>query len=84
MKEIKIEFIENGSDLIWTGWLVSQGDKYADGLGYDEMLGLVAALTMPVERPCLRWLKTEEQHKAYKNRFPVEKDENGITEVEIQ
>ena len=44
------------------GFKVSQGDKYAE-VGWDEMLGLVAALTMPESRPCLQWMKTKEQHE---------------------
>lgn len=32
---------------------VRQGDKYSDGLTYDEMLGTISALTMPTERPCI-------------------------------
>jgi hypothetical protein len=35
--------------------------RLADGLGFDEMLGLVASLTMPERRPCLHWMKTEEE-----------------------
>lgn len=44
---------------------VRQGDKYSDGLTYDEMLGMISALTMPTERPCIHWMKTEEQWKAF-------------------
>lgn len=44
-----------------TSWNVTFQDKVADKLCYDEMLGLVAAITMPTDRPCLQWLKTEEQ-----------------------
>lgn len=68
--EIKIEFIQNtDSDTDFSGWKVSYGDKYADGLGYDEMLGLVAAITMPDERPTLQWLMTEEQHLDRRKRW---------------
>lgn len=35
---------------------VRQGDKYSDGLTYDEMLGTISALTMPTERPCIHWM----------------------------
>ncbi|MCM1079111.1 MAG: hypothetical protein NC344_05720 [Bacteroidales bacterium] len=41
------------------GFSVIQGDKYSDKFGYDEMLGLVSALTMPQDRPCLQWMKNE-------------------------
>lgn len=47
------------------GWKVQQGDKYADCLGYDEMMGVVSALTMPKHRPCLSWMRTKEQHEAW-------------------
>lgn len=40
---------------------VRQGDKYSNGLTYDEMLGTISALTMPTERPCIHWMKTKEQ-----------------------
>ncbi len=43
---------------------VRLGDKTSGPLCYDEMLGLISALTMPKKRPCLCWLKTEEKHKA--------------------
>ena len=44
-----------------TSWNVTFQDKLADRLGYDEMLGLVASITIPTDRPCLQWLKTEEE-----------------------
>lgn len=47
------------------GWKVQQGEKWADWLGYDEMMGVVSALTMPKERPCLQWMRTKEQHEAW-------------------
>jgi hypothetical protein len=69
--KIQIEFLteENGTD--FKGWKVTYGDKYADGLGYDEMLGLIAAITMPEPRPTLQWLKTKEQHEAARNRYKI-------------
>lgn len=44
---------------------VRQGDRYNDKLTYDEMLGTVSALTMPKERPCLRWMRTKEEWNAW-------------------
>lgn len=44
---------------------VRQGDRYSDKLSYDEMLGLISALTMPKERLCLRWMKTEEEWRIW-------------------
>ena len=62
--KVEIEFIESPStETQWSGWKVTYGDKYADGLCYDEMLGLVAAITLPEKRPTLQWLKTAEQHQ---------------------
>lgn len=66
--KIIIELLENEVAGKWKGWCVIYGDKYADGLGYDEMLGLVAAITMPEIRPTLQWLKTKEQHDAWRNK----------------
>lgn len=40
---------------------VRQDDRYNDKLTYDEMLGTISALTMPKERPCLQWMRTEEE-----------------------
>ncbi len=67
--KITIENIVSESETIYSGWKVTQGNKYADGLGYDEMLGLIAAMTMPADRPTLQWLKTEEEHLAWRNRL---------------
>lgn len=44
---------------------VRQGDKFCDKLTYDEMLGTISALTMPKERPCIHWMKIEEQWTAF-------------------
>lgn len=43
--------------------------KKAIGVGYDEMLGLVSAIAMPELRPCLNWLKTPEQIKAWDEKY---------------
>lgn len=44
---------------------VRQGDRYNDKLTYDEMLGTISALTMPEERPCLQWMRTEEEWRLW-------------------
>lgn len=49
------------------GWKVQQGERYADALSYDEMLGLVASLTMPEKRPCLQWMRTQAEHITWNN-----------------
>ena len=35
--------------------------KTAQGLGYDEMIGLITQISMPKERKCLQWLRTKEE-----------------------
>lgn len=59
------------------GWDVIQGDKMADSVTYEEMLGLVSALTMPKERRCLSWMWTEEERKDWHERLrQMAKDNN--------
>ncbi len=36
-------------------WCVQQGEKETE-LTWEEMLGFVAAATMPADRPCLHWM----------------------------
>lgn len=55
MTEIRIAKRDGGS------FDVHYGDRYAEELTFDEMLGMVATLTMP-EKPRQReWLKTAEE-----------------------
>lgn len=49
------------------GFDVWQGDKHSDHLGFDEMLGLISALTMPENRPCLQWMRTEEEWRRWRS-----------------
>ena len=51
------------------GYEVRHGDRWADHLCYDEMMGVVSAITMPEERYCLQWLRTREQHDNWNKRF---------------
>ena len=68
--KVEIELIEGVQPDGWHGgWKVTYGDKYADSLTYDEMLGVVASITMPEKRPCLQWLKTEDEHNAFSARI---------------
>lgn len=60
---------------------VRQGDKYSDGLTYEEMLGTISALTMPTERPCIHWMRTEEQWTAYYANVLTEKNKLIKNEV---
>lgn len=73
---IKIEKLEGGA------FNIVQGDRYSDTLGYDEMLGLVSALTMPESRPCLQWMRTKEEHDAQFNS--LKKAAEDITDVEFE
>ncbi len=51
------------------GYEIIQGNKRTGQLSYDEMLGLTSALTMPVSRPCIQWLKTEQEWDEWQNRM---------------
>lgn len=53
---------------------VRQGDRYNDKLTYDEMLGLISALTMPKERHCLHWMRTEEEWRLWFSRITSSKE----------
>lgn len=77
MEAITITLIENHPEG-WSGYTVSQGNRYADGLGYDEMLGLITALIMPINRPTLQWMKTAEEHKAWRDRLEQSSKDNSI------
>lgn len=59
MKEIKI--IQNKDN----SFTVYYKDKYAKELCWDEMLGLIASLTISNNKPCQQWLKTAEEHEKF-------------------
>nr|DAR76375.1 MAG TPA: hypothetical protein [Caudoviricetes sp.] len=59
MEEIKIIHNENNS------FTVSYKDKYADELCWEEMLGLIASLTISSNKPCQQWLRTDEEHEKF-------------------
>ena len=61
--KLQLEFIETSTGDTYSGLKVTYGDKYADGLCYDEMIGLVTVITSPTGEMCLHWLKTSEEHK---------------------
>jgi hypothetical protein len=51
------------------GFRVTQGDRYHDGLTWDEMLGLIAELTHPkIRRPRYR-MHTSAEWAAYRKRI---------------
>jgi hypothetical protein len=60
MEDIIIKSLANGC------FDVIVGDKSTDQLTFDEMLGVVAQLTVPDTKRCLAWLKTKEQHEAWR------------------
>lgn len=70
---IKIEKLEGGA------FNVVQGDRYSDQLGWEEMLGLVSALTIAKEPMCLSWMKTKEEHERQ-----LEAMKNIPSEVEFE
>lgn len=51
------------------GFGVRDGERYSGHLIFDEMLGTIAALTMPLPPPCLQWMQTKEQHDAREEHF---------------
>ena len=59
MEEIKIIHNENNS------FTVSYKDKYANELCWEEMLGLIASLTISSNKPCQQWLRTDEKHEKF-------------------
>ena len=67
--KIEIELIENTTEFEFSGWKVTYGDKFADGLNFDEMLGVVVSITVPDSKPNLSWLKTKEQHKKIRDSY---------------
>lgn len=73
---ITIEKLEGGA------FNVVQGNKYSDTLSYDEMLGLVSALTIAKEPNCLRWMQTKEEHEVRFNN--LKKSAEDIREVEFE
>lgn len=66
MEDIIIKTLENGC------FDVHVGNRSTEQVSFDEMLGVVAQLTCPQNKRCLQWLKTEEQHQAFRNRNKTE------------
>lgn len=51
---------------------VKSDGKTSDELGCDELLGLVAALTMSDKKPCVHWLKNDvERNPSYKQKEKI-------------
>lgn len=66
--KIEIEFIDSSSEAA-KGWKLSCGDRYADGLTYAELLGLVSVIAMSKKEDYLVWLKTAEEHQQWIDRL---------------
>lgn len=60
------------------GWKVTVGERYADALCFDEMLGVVTELTMPTPRPHLHWMRTKEEHKSQREIWRHLSEENKV------
>lgn len=57
--KIEIEVVERDSGA--KDYTVTENGKFADRLTFDEMLGLIASLTMPESRRCIQWMKSQEE-----------------------
>jgi hypothetical protein len=79
MAEIRIQ-----AELSHTGgtlFEVFHDDKRSGPLSYEEMLGLVSAMTIaaPERRSCLQWMQTDEQHDARRARLEGMTKESNAT-----
>lgn len=67
MEKITIEKDPKG------GFTIRQGDKYADGVGFDESLGVIVSLLINddenIPKRFLGWMLTKEQHEDLYNRI---------------
>ena len=61
--DILIKNLEGG------GFKVYQGDKRTGKLCYGEVIDIVSCLLVPDHKPSLQWLKTEKEHKVWKDRI---------------
>jgi len=75
MENIIIEFEEHD------GFKVIQGKKYCDRIAYDEMLGLISSLTIPDNRPNIKWMKTKEEHESWLKFVNKHETDNQISEA---
>lgn len=62
-RRITIDTLGGGSFMITDGALKNEG------LTFDEMLGVIAALTMPQPPKCLQWMETQEQIDAREEHY---------------
>ena len=44
---------------------VTQGDRYANEITFEEMLGLILYLTKPDRHPYGRWMRAYEEHSEW-------------------
>jgi hypothetical protein len=50
-------------------WIVRQGHRRSGPLTFDELLGTVAALTMPQERECTQRMRTDDEWRKFYDRL---------------
>lgn len=74
----KIEIEVTTRDAGNMDYKVSHSGKFADGLTFDEMLGLVASLTMPESRRCLLWMKTQEEWDDRERQLQAIRDKRDV------
>lgn len=55
------------------GYTVRQGDRYANHLAFDEMLGVVVSLTRDdfADAGHRRWMMTEAEHQAQDSQISI-------------
>lgn len=74
--KIQIEIISR--EIGGITYKVTQGDKFAEGLTFDEMLGLVASLTIPEKKPCIFWMRTQADRDEEDRRLRLASDDGDI------
>lgn len=59
------------------GFDVNQGDRTADGLTYEEVLGVISVLLITElgdRVPCAHWMKTEEEDRKWRESLQENKE----------
>jgi hypothetical protein len=67
------------------GFDVHYNGKSTGLLCFDEMLGTIAQLTVPENKRCLSWFKTDEEHETWRKKYnPVDADLGTIKLLECK
>lgn len=61
-------------------FLVKHNDMESCPMSWDEMMGLVATITMPYTRPCMQWLKKNMWSDAPHGRVRIKREDGEIYE----